>query len=396
MKRIEVAKAFFLVKKSYDRKQRFCVMQGSSRAGKTYNILLFLISLARHVLKKQTISIVRNTLPALKASAERDFFEILQNLGWYNENEHNKTERIYMMNTNRIEFFSCDNEQKVRGRKRNILFCNEANEISYEVFKQLNLRTTDFVILDYNPSDEFSYIYDTIIPRKDADFYKITYKDNPFLNAATIREIEALKEYDENSWRVFGLGERGVSLTRVYTNYIIVDALPDVFDEEIYGLDFGYNNPTALLQIRIKDDEIFVNELLYESYLTNQDLIEIMHTLNINKNSYIYADSAEPARIAEIKNKGGYNVIEAKKSVQAGIIAVKQRKMYVTSSSKNLLDELKMYKYKQDAKGNKIDEVVKFKDHACDALRYAVFTHFTSNRTQRNISLTGKKKNARF
>lgn len=395
LKKIEVAKAFFLVKKSYESNKRFCVMQGSARAGKTYNILHFLIALALYHVKNQTISIVRKTLPALKASAERDFFEILNLLGLYNEANHNKTERIYRINSNTFEFFSCDNEQKLRGRKRNILFANEANELDYETFQQLNLRTTDFIVLDYNPSDEFSYIYDKIIPRPETDFYKLTYKDNPFLPQSVVAEIENLKNIDENAWRVFGLGERGVSLARVYTNYTLIDELPSEYDEEIFGIDFGYNNPTAVLQIRIKDNEIFVKELLYQSYLTNHDLIECLKVFNISKSSYIYADSAEPARIAELR-RAGFNVLEARKEVQAGIIAVKQRKMHVVASSENLLDELKMYKYKQDANGRQLDEVVKHKDHACDALRYAVFTHFANNKSERNASYTGRKKVARF
>ena len=180
-----------------DSKSKIVVEQGGTRSGKTYNILLYIIFHYCQVNKGKTITICRKTFPALRASVMRDFFDILKQHDKYEEELHNKSNSEYQLDGNLIEFISVDESQKIRGRKRDFLFINEANELEIESWRQLAFRTSEKIVIDYNPSDEYHWIYDKVITRDDAEFYKTTYKDNKFLDQTIIEEIERLRDTDE-------------------------------------------------------------------------------------------------------------------------------------------------------------------------------------------------------
>ncbi len=356
---------------------RIVLLVGSSRSGKTYSLCQLFVAM---MLKEQGLyTIVRKTLPALKASAYRDYFEILNNADLYNQKNHNKSELIYTLGNSEIEFISVDQPSKIKGRKRNHLFINEANELSYEDFIQLSLRTTGRIYLDLNPShDQFHWIETKLKTRKDITIIHSTYKDNPFLDQTTINEIEQLKDADHNLWLIYGLGEMGILENLVYTHWQLCDKLPE--GEKIYGLDFGFNHPTALMEVVLKDDCIYTNELIYESRLTNADFISKMNSLGVDKRIPIYADSEDPQRIAEIK-QAGFNIIGAEKeagSVKKGIDDIKSKPFYITKDSPNTHKEIRGYKW-VEKNGDPTDEPVKFKDDALDAIRMAIYTH-THNR----------------
>lgn len=359
------AATYYHVLKSTKRVQ---VHQGGSRAGKTYSILQALIELC-HLNKGSgmTISVVRKTLPALKASALRDFIEILTSAGWYSENNHNKTEHTYTLFGNLVEFVSLDQPQKVRGRKRHVLFCNEANELTLEDFRQLSMRTTMKIILDYNPSMIEHWIYDEVIPREDCEYYQTTYKDNPHLEDVVVKEIERLQETDPDMWRIYGLGERGVNRHAVYW------ASPGTPKGKLlgYGLDFGFSNdPTALVSVHVDDKDLYVQEHLYMTGLTNSDLIAKLEELEIPKREYIIADSADPKSIEEI-HRAGWLVKPAKKgtdSVRAGIQLLKQHKLFYEGD--NLRKEFLSYKWKVDKNKKATNYPEDDYNHALDAARY--------------------------
>jgi phage terminase large subunit len=352
-------------------KSRITVMQGGTRSGKTYNIILFfVIRLLQE--KGKTLSIVRASLPSLKGSVMRDFIDILLKLNLYDENNHNKTESTYHLNGNLVEFVSVDQPQKIRGRKRQYLFINEANELNYEAWMQLAFRTEEKIVLDYNPSDEYHWIYDKVIPRDDAEFFITTYRDNPFLPRELVEEIERLQQADENYWRVYGLGERGISQQTIYTHWKEVGELPKS-GEVWYGMDFGYNNPSSLVKVVMQEGAIYTQEMLYATKLTTTDLIERLKDLRIEPHAEIFADCAEPKTIEEIY-RAGFNVKPSDKDVREGIRKVKSMPLYVTQDSENMIKELRNYKWKVDKEGKALDEPVKFMDHALDALRYALFT----------------------
>lgn len=355
-------------------KKRIKVNQGGTRSSKTWSIAQILACVRAFEMTGEVFTIVRKTFPALRATAMRDFFDVLNKYDLYKPENHDKTNHIYTLNGNEIEFVSVDQPQKIRGRKRKILWPNETNELSLEDWRQLMLRTTGEVFLDYNPSDEFHWIYDEVLVRDDVELIKSTYLDNTFLDVTTIKEIERLKEIDENYWRIYGLGERGVSGTTIYTNWQHCDELP-ADGERIYGLDFGFNHPTALIEVVLKDGNVFARERLYESFLTNSDLIPRMKELNLG-DSYIYADTEDPNRIMELK-RAGFNIKDADKaagSVKAGITLIKGRLVYLTKDSVNADKERKSYKWKEKD-GKALDEPVKLNDDLMDALRYAVYTH---------------------
>ena len=353
--------------------KKISVMQGGTRSGKTYNILTwFIVKLLQE--KGKTLTICRSSLPSIKGSVMRDFIEILSKYGLYSEEKHNKSENLYFLGGNTVEFVSTDQPQKIRGRKRNYLFINEANEVNYESWMQLALRTTHKIVIDYNPSDYYSWIYDKVIPREDADFTITTYKDNPFLEKSIVEEIERLKEADHEYWRVYGLGERAISEATIYSHWRRRRNFPEG-GEVFYGLDFGYNNQTALVRCKMHDGEIYVEQMIYETKLSTALLIEKLKSFGLSRRDEIFADAAEPKTIAEV-NKSGFNLKPAVKDVFAGINKVKSFPLFVKSESLDLLDEIKNYKWKTDHDGNIMDEPVKFRDHLMDAMRYAIYTKF--------------------
>lgn len=355
----------------YNSKKRNIILQGGARAGKTYGILHYLIVKALEE-PGIIIAISRKTRPALKFSAEKDFFDILKSLNIYNEQFHNKTDSVYRLGKSEIEFLSLDEPTRVRGRKRDYLFINEANEFNYEDFTQFSLRTTKKIIFDYNPHEQFSWIYNKILIRKDTDFFVLTYKDNPFLSREIVKEIEGYKGADENYWRIYGLGLRGFAQALIFTHWQYCDELPKEFDRTIVGLDFGYNNPSAVVRVIEKDKDFYLDEKLYQSHLTNNDLIEKMKELNITEEDEIYPDMSEPARLEELK-RAGFNVLDSDKEVKAGIDFIKSRKIYVTKRSVNLIKELRSYSWKTKNE-RLLDEPVKENDHLIDATRYAIYS----------------------
>ena len=364
-------------------KARIQIHQGGTRSGKTYSILTAIIELC-HKNTGLVITICRKTFPALRATAMRDFFEILNREGIYNPELHNKSEGTYHLFGNLVEFISIDQPQKVRGRKREILFINEANEITLEDWRQLLLRTTERTIIDYNPSDEFHWIYEEVIPREDAEFFQTTYKDNPFLPESVVLEIERFREADENFWRVYGLGERGTSRATIFTHWKEIDQIPHEYKLLNLGLDFGYtNDPTAIVRVYTNGHGFAVDELCYGTRLTNADIVQMLRDNQVNRSDVIICDSAEPKSIDEI-HAHGFNTHGARKgkdSVKNGIQFLHSRPLLITSRSVNLIKELRNYKWKEDKNGKQLNEPVDSFNHAIDAMRYAI----TFNQTNPNF-----------
>lgn len=360
---------------------RFIINQGGTRSSKTYS-LCQLIILYCIIKPNSVVSVVRKTLPALKATVMRDFFDILKDLNLYDSKRHNKTDNIYrFFNNSMVEFFSVDDEQKLRGRKRHILWINEANELSYEEFFQLNIRTELKIFFDFNPSDFECYIYD-LLNRKDSVLIKSTYKDNPFLPKELVKEIEMLSETDEEYKQVYLYGEKYIPKSIIYDRYNLFDDEKNIiFNEKIYGLDFGYNHPTVLVECLIYEKNIYVIEKIYESYLNINDIIDKMKNLNISKNKEIICDSARPDYISLLE-KAGYNVKPANKSVYDGIMCVKKYNLFISKNSKNIIKEIKNYSWKIK-NDNIIDEPVKINDDAMDAIRYAIY--YYDNLKNKNV-----------
>ena len=348
---------------------RFIINEGGSRSSKTYSLCQLLIVYCLQN-RGKVVSIIRKTFPALRATVMRDFLEIMKELDLYDVNAHNKSEHIYTFpNGSIVEFFSVDDEQKIRGRKRDIAWCNEANELFYDDFTQLNMRTEFKLIFDYNPSESNSWLYE--LPSEESVLIKSTYKDNPFLPESIKKQIEDLKRTDEAQYQIYALGEKAISKSNIYSNWTFLKHRPAKFTEYVYGLDFGYNHPTALMRVYWRDKDIYVEPVLYESYLTTTDLITRMDQLGIEKSVNILADYSRPEIIAEI-DRAGYYIENANKVVKQGINNIKSFGIFCEDHPQ-LKKEYENYKWKKI--GDTItDEPVKLWDDAMDAIRYAV-TH---------------------
>jgi phage terminase large subunit len=365
-------KATAIFEKNYDAiagDKRFIINEGGSRSSKTYSLCQLMIIYCLQNNNK-VVSVIRKTFPALRATVLRDFIEILKEIGLYKEESHNKSEQIYTFgNGSMVEFFSVDNEQKIRGRKRDIAWCNEANELFFDDYTQINLRTESKLIFDYNPSDSASWLYE--LPAEESIKIKSTYKDNPFLPDSIKAQIEDLKRTDEALYQIYALGEKAISKSNIYSQWSFVAHRPSRFVKYVYGLDFGYNHPTALMRVYYCDNDIYIEPVIYESYLTTTMLIEKLATLNIEQTVTILADYSRPEIIQEM-NIAGYDVQNANKVVKKGIDNLKTFGV-ICQDDKAIRREYENYKWKKI--GDFItDEPVKLFDDAMDAIRYAT-TH---------------------
>ena len=345
--------------------------QGSSRSSKTYNILIWLITyLLQH--PNYDLSIVRASLPALKGSVYRDCMEIIQKLGIYDPKMLNKTEMIYTLpNGSFIEFFSTDAEQKLRGRKRKLLFVNEANELSFIEWQQLKMRTSVLAILDYNPSfSDDHWICD--INKDNRCFHFIsTYKDNPFLEQTIIDEIESLRHKNESLWRIYGLGLQSQVEGLIFPEITIVEEFPEYAKKQAIGIDFGYtNDPTAIVRCGLVDDCLYLDESCYQTHMLAKDIIEVLKELG----QEVMAESADPRLIQEISNAGVliYPVDKFQGSIMAGINKMQEYKICITRRSINGIKEARNYTYTQNKDGMWLNKPIDAWNHFWDASRYYV------------------------
>ena len=368
--KVQTTKVFEELQYSDEIQRRIVIAQGGSRSGKTYNILIYwIVKLLQE--EGKTLSIVRKTLPSLKNSVLKDLMDVLEKFGLYDPTKWHKQEGYFELGTNIINWFSVDEPQKLRGSKRNYLYCNEANELTIEDWNQLIFRTSDKTILDLNPSELSCWVYD-LEKREDSYLFKTTYKDNPFVEKTIILELENLKDKDENLYRIYTLGERGIATTLVFNRYNTIEQIPPSAKLLGYGADFGYNDPTTLISVYQEGDSLFYRELLHNRGLTTLDFIHKLGTLNIDRTDTIWCDSAQPQTIEELR-RNKYNAKPVnKKSILHGIDLMKQHYNFIETNSTNILQEFGSYKWKVDKNGNLLDAPEDKDNHTIDAIRYVL------------------------
>ena len=354
---------------------RLIACKGGTRSGKTWSLLVLLLSIVAS--QRVLVSVVSESVPHLKRGALRDFDRILQAMGLVEgENyERNATDNVFTFDKGKIEFFSADNSGKVHGAQRDILFINECNHIDYETYRQLAVRTAQTIFLDWNPTHRF-WFEEHIENRDNTTLIHSTYRDNPFLSAEQIAEIESNRS-DANWWRVYGEGETGSVEGLIYTNWDIVDEMAESRHEYI-GIDFGFtNDPTAILRVVKSGGELYVDELCYRRGYDNTMIARLLKDEGCNAYTDIVADSAEPKSIREI-NAYGLNakpVTKSPDSILNGIQVLQRYKMHVTQRSVGTINELRNYSWKQDVNGSYINKPIGIFDHAMDALRYVALTY---------------------
>jgi phage terminase large subunit len=353
-------------------KKRIRAIAGGTSASKTISILMALIDYAQ-VKNHELISVVSETMPHIKRGAERDFKLIMQEHGYWKDNAWNATDHIYTFPSgSKIEFFSADSSDKLRGPRRDVLFLNEANNIPYDAFTQLEVRTKRVIWLDWNPTNEFWFYTDVLNnPEFDVDFITLTYKDNEALDENIVRSIEARKN-NKQWWRVYGEGKLGEVEGKIYKDWALIDEIPHEARLERYGMDFGYSNdPTSIVAIYYYNGGYILNEVTYQIGLSNKEIADILKNL---PKALVIADSAEPKSIDEIR-RYGISILGAQKgpgSVSQGIQYVQQQRLSVTKSSLNIIKEYRNYLWATDKDGKILNSPDKSFDHTMDAIRYGM------------------------
>lgn len=353
--------------------KRIRAVQGGTSASKTISILLLLIAAAQADKKATLTSIVSESFPHLKRGAIRDFLNILEAHGYYKDERWNKTDYTYTFETgSKIEFFSADQPGKVRGPRRDRLFLNEANNIPYETFDQLEVRTKDVIFLDWNPSNDFWFYTEVLGKRNDVDHITLTYLDNEGLDPAIIKAIEARKD-NLRWWKVYGLGELGDAEGKIYRDWSILDEIPHEARLERRGLDFGYTvDPSCLIDVYRWNGALILDEQLYQKGMSNREIAEYIK--NLSQQTLVIADSAEPKSIDEIRLYGIQILgsVKGQGSVLQGIQAVQDQRIFVTKRSVNVLREYRNYFWLKDKEGRMLQTPDHLYSHSMDAIRYAV------------------------
>ena len=353
-------------------KKRVRIVRGGTSSSKTFSIIPMLITYA--VQKDNTeISIVSESIPHLRRGAIRDFLKIMQMVGMYDPNKWNKSSLTYTFSNNSfIEFFSADQPDKLRGARRDVLFINECNNVDWESYYQLAIRTRKFIYLDYNPVSEF-WVDTELVHDADSEMIVLTYKDNEALDSSIVAEIEKAKEkaetseYWRNWWAVYGLGQIGNLEGVIFSNYQLIDTIPSDARLLGCGVDFGYSvDPTAIVEVYQYNDQRIIKEICYRTGMLNSDIAKVLP-----KGVPVYADSAEPKSIEEIRRFGISikGVTKGKDSINYGIQVMQGQNYMITKDSTNLIKELRGYCWDKGKDGKTLPIPVG-DDHIIDAWRY--------------------------
>jgi phage terminase large subunit len=354
-------------------KKRVKIIQGGTSAGKTFGILPILIDKAIRYPNTE-VSVVAESIPHLRRGALKDFLKIMKWTNRYIDEQFNKSLLTYQFkNGSVIEFFSADDSSKLRGARRDILYINECNNVTFDAYLELSIRTKKEIYLDFNPANEF-WVHTELKDEPDADFIILTYKDNEALDESIVRQIEknrdkaATSNYWANWWRVYGLGEVGMLEGVVFDNWKEIDKVPDDARLVGIGLDFGYtNDPTSAIEVYNWNGKRIVNEIVYRTGMLNSDIAKVLPSAVT-----IYADSSEPKSIDEIRRFGKTikGVTKGKDSIKYGIDVMQRQEYLVTKQSTNLIKELRSYCWDVDKHGVRLNNPAGGNDHAIDALRY--------------------------
>lgn len=361
------------IRKLQTLKKRKRIIQGGTSAGKTFGIIPILIDIATREPHLE-ISIVAESIPHLRRGAYKDFEKIMKVTKRWCESRFNRSLFKYTFaNGSYIEFFSVDQPDKLRGARRNILYVNEANNISYDAYRQLEIRTDGIIYLDFNPTSEF-WCHTEMKDDEDAEWLILTYKDNEALSDTIVKEVEKAREkakkdpYWANWWKVYGLGQLGSLQGAVIPTWNEIEDIPEEARLLGYGLDFGYNDPTAIVSLYKWNNSYIFDEVYYKSKVTNRDIAKVLK----RSRALVVADCAEPKSIQDIRNQGVKikASTKGKDSIMYGVNKLNENSILVTQRSSNLIKELRNYVYKTDKSGSSLNIPIDDWNHCIDAMRY--------------------------
>jgi len=384
------------IKKLRELKKRIRVIPGGSSAGKTFGILPILIDTATKNPMTE-ISVVSESIPHLRKGALKDFLTLMNATGRYIDSHFNRTLLTYTFtNGSYIEFFSVDNEERVRGPRRNILYINEATNIRFDTYHQLAIRTSGTIWIDFNPSNEFwAHTELSEQDNHDVEWLTLTYKDNEALPQSIVEELEKAtvkafhnpnlpndelfeennikNAYWSNWWKVYGLGQLGALEGVIFSNWSQVETIPVNAKLLGVGIDFGYtNDPTAISALYKFNNEYFIDEVEYKKGMLNKSIADVLRNNGFDEQTKIVADSAEPKSIDEINSYGFYveGASKGKDSIMFGIEVLQSFHFKITSRSTNIINEFRSYCWDVDKNGKKLNRPIDDFNHAIDGLRY--------------------------
>lgn len=380
---------------TYSIQDRFLLLFGSAGSGKSYWALMkVLIRLLSE--KSHRFLFVRKVAKTIRESQFKLAQDIINQWGIRHKFEIRESDmRIRCSNGNEILTVGLDDPEKIKSIQRITgIWIEELTELTEQDLNQLNLRLRGFtqnykqIIGTYNPINIYHWINEVFHKRQRDDTYilKTTYKDNKFIDEEYKKQLEGYKQYNEEYHRIYALGEWGLLTGLIFKNWDLIDKFPEEVDDLFYGLDFGFNNPSALVKIGLKDKVPYLEELLYETELTNKVLIEKCKQLipeELRRKKSLYCDCAEPNRIQEFNDAGFYAIpcIKGKESVKNSIDYVKScGPLQVTKKSINLKKELQSYCWKESKDGQLLEEPVPFNDHLIAGVRYGLYTNKSTQR----------------
>jgi phage terminase large subunit len=360
---------------------------GSSKSHSIIQLLLFKFLTEEN----KKILIIRKTMPSIRSTVLIPFYEQLSAFGIRERVKVDKVGMNMFYGSNMIHFNGLDNPEKIKSSNWHYMWFEEATEIDMSDFNTVRLylrapssdNKMNQIYLSFNPIDEFHWIKRWLIEdpsfSKDVKVIHSTYKDNPFLPEKAKQRYEELINQDINFYRIYALGEWGKLENLIYKNWEIVDSMPTKIPgaRVVYGLDFGFNDPTVIIKSTVKDMDVYHEEILYKTGMTNNDLISFMKT-NIPKSEWSkpwWADAQNPDKIREIR-LAGFNIKAAQKNINDGIDLVKRFRQFILKTSSNLIKEYRAYSWRTDKNGNVLDEPVDFLNHGCDSTRYSLYSTF--------------------
>jgi phage terminase large subunit len=374
---VKINQCYFSAVESHN---RYLILYGGAGSGKSYFACQKFIARMTNEPNHRFL-FVRKVARTIRNSQFKLFKDLVSEYGILDKFVIRESEMgiVHKASKNEIISAGCDDIEKLKSIQGVTgIWIEETTELTEDDFQQIDLRlrgeTKNYkqIIMTFNPISALHWLKRK--PFEDSFVLKTTYHDNNFIDNEYKQTLENLENQNLNLHRIYALGEWGVLEELIYRPFELLQEYPTEFDETYYGLDFGFNNPTALIKVQVKDQIIYLTEMLYKTGLTNSDVIKELERLKISKSDLIYCDSAEPGRIEDI-SRAGYLAKPSDKSVKDGIDYVKTCKIFSNYDNKNLNNEVLSYSYKKDKSGNVIDEPVKFNDHLLDALRYALYTH---------------------
>lgn len=357
-----------LVNAYKDPQTRVIALRGGTRSGKTCAVVQFLNYIGERSKRKRTISVISESLPHLKKGAIKDFKDMLGDAydddRWHDSDKHYKYKHGTI-----LEFFSAQNTGKVTGPARDILYINEAINIPWEIYRQAAIRTTEKIIIDWNPA--FDFWYDEYLSqRADVQVIDSTYLDNDMLTAAQIAEIESNKEIDPDWWNVYGLGMKGSKEGLVVQNWEICAEMPTIFKKEYGAIDFGWSAPSALSHLRLSEGDTYIKQVAYAPGLDNPKIAKIIHDAGLARMEWV-CDAAEPKSIDELRSMGVNAVASASKDIKLGIQIMNRYRKFITSDSVDIIREARQYRYAKDVNTGKYGDIpVDAHNHTWDGIRY--------------------------